>query len=129
MGWRRFRGAGFKHSPPPQQFRTMYKTIKIKKRHNGLAEVRSYVFDAVKEREQGIKFLFVNDVGRIVQTMTIPHGELSRGFITARGIKSKMVRGQVFDLVSFKWEDDKDRLLRESAEKQMSIFDIVYPKT
>jgi len=120
---------GSKHFPPSPLLKDMYKTIKIKKRHNGLAEVRSYVFDAVKERGQGIKFLFVNSDGRITETMTIPNGELSKGFVTARGIKSKMVKGQVFDLVSFRWEDDKERLLRESAEKQMSIFDIVYPKT
>lgn len=106
----------------------MYKIIKIKKRHNGLAEVRSYVFDAVKERGQGIKFLYVESDGKIAETMTVPHEELNKGFVTARGIKSKMVRGQVFDLISFRWENDKDRILRESAEKQMSIFDIVYPQ-
>ena len=43
----------------------MYKTIRIKKRHNGLAEVRSYVFDAVKEREHGLKFVYVNPDGEI----------------------------------------------------------------
>ena len=105
----------------------MYKTIKIKKKHNGLAEVRSYVFDEVKSKQQGIKFLFVNSAGKIDGTMTIPFEELDRGFVTARGIKSKFNPSQVFDLVSFKWEEDKDRLLREGAEKQMSIFDIIYP--
>jgi hypothetical protein len=103
----------------------MYKTIRIKKRHHDLAEVRSYVFDVVKERKQGIKFLFVNSIGNIEGTMSIPYEELSRGFITARGIKSKIVQGQVFDLVSFKWEDDKDRLLREGAEKQMGFLDVI----
>lgn len=106
----------------------MYKTIKIKKRHNGLAEVRSYVFDQVKSKGQGIKFLFVNRSGKIEETMTVPHEELSRGFVTARNIKSKFDPSQVFDLVSFKWEDDKARMLRKSAETQMSIFDIIHPE-
>ena len=106
----------------------MYKTIKIKKRHNNLAEVRSYVFEEVKRKKQGLKFLFVNSAGKIEETMTIPHEELSRGFVPARGIKSKYNPAQVFDLISFKWEDDKARLLRQSAETQMSIFDILYPK-
>ena len=106
----------------------MYKTKKIKQRHNNLAEVRSYVFEEVKRKKQGLKFLFVNSAGKIEETMTIPHEELSRGFVTARGIKSKYNPAQVFDLISFKWEDDKARLLRQSAETQMSIFDILYPK-
>ena len=103
----------------------MYKTIKIKKRHNNLAEIRSYVFDEVKKKGQGIKFCFINSKGSIESTMTVPHEELGRGFVTARGIKSKYKPNQVFDLVSFKWEDDNARLLREGAEKQMTIFDIL----
>ncbi len=109
----------------------MYKTIRIKKRHQNLAEVRSYVFDVVKERKQGIKFLFINEEGDTEGTMTVPYEELNRGFVTARGIKSKIVQGQVFDLVSFKWEDDEDRALREkekNIEKQMNIFDRLHPK-
>ena len=105
----------------------MYKTIRIKKRHNGLAEVRSYVFDAVKEREHGLKFVYVNPDGEIEGTMTVPYKELDRGFVTARGIKSKIVKGQVFNLISFTWEDDQDRKKREKENAQLNIFDRLYP--
>ena len=93
-----------------------------------MAEVRSYVFDEVKRKGQGIKFHFVSATGIIEETMTIPYEELDRGFVTARGIKSKFNPSQTFDLVSFKWEDDKDRLKRESKNKQMNVFDILYPE-
>ena len=101
------------------------KTIRIKKRHNDQAEVRSYVFDVVKARGEGLKFEFINSEGDVIDTMTVPHEELDRGYVTARGIKSKVNAGQVFDLVSFKWESDTDRAYREAGMKQLTIFDII----
>ena len=59
--------------------------------------------------------------------MTVPYKELDRGFVTARGIKSKIVKGQVFNLISFTWEDDEDRKKREKENAQLNIFDRLYP--
>lgn len=90
-----------------------------------MAEVRSYVYDEAKSKRQGIKFLYINDQGKTEDTMTVPYEELNRGIVTAKGIRSKIVRGQVFDLISFRWESDLERKEREAKETQMTIFDIL----
>tara|TARA_Y100001973_G_C5166786_1_gene316637 strand:- start:619 stop:966 length:348 start_codon:yes stop_codon:yes gene_type:complete len=102
-----------------------YRTIRIKKRYNGLAEVRSYVYDAAKLRGEGLKFDYIGQDGKVIETMSIDHNELDRGFVTAKGIKSKVNAGQIFDLVSFKWESDTDKNLRLAGQRQMTIFDIL----
>lgn len=103
----------------------MNQEVKIKKRYNNQAEIRSYLFDRIKAEGNGIKFLFVNSEGETAETMTIPHEELNRGFVTAQGIKSKVNAGQTFDLISFKWESDEERNHRLAGRRQMTIFDII----
>ena len=78
-----------------------YKTVRLKKRFNGFAEIRSYLFDQIKEAGMGIRFIYGNEI------MEIPHDQLGRGFVTARGIQSKINRGQIFDLISFKWKEEE----------------------
>ena len=75
------------------------KTIKLKKLHKGLAEVRSHVYDILMDRGEGIVFEHGGE------RMTVSPEDMDRGFVTARGIKSKF-DGRVFDLISFKWESD-----------------------
>ena len=101
-----------------------FRKIRIKKRHKGLAEVRSYLFDKIKTSGMGIIFEYAPD-DEVIDEMIIPHDELVSGFVTARGIKSKVNANQVFDLISFKWESKTDRGHRLNGMKQLSIFDIV----
>ena len=79
------------------------RTIKLRKRYNDLAEVRSYLFDQIKADKEGIRFVFAG------QTMTVPYEELDRGFVTARGVQSKINPEQTFDLVSFNWTGDHEK--------------------
>jgi|TARA_Y100000289_G_C3910007_1_gene144082 hypothetical protein len=104
----------------------MNKTIKLKKRYNNMAEVRSYVFDEVKKKGYGLKFQYINSEGEIESTMTISHENLKKGFVTARGIKSKIVKGQVFDLISFYWKDDSEEQEETKKDEQLNIFDRLY---
>ena len=80
------------------------RTIKLKKRHRGYAEIRSYALDVAKSRKQGIRFVYGE--GLDAEVMTIPYGKLDTGIVTARGIKSKINRNQTFDLISYKWVTD-----------------------
>tara|TARA_R110002020_G_scaffold310339_4_gene526115 strand:+ start:253 stop:552 length:300 start_codon:yes stop_codon:yes gene_type:complete len=83
-----------------------YKTVTIKKRFNGLAEIRSHVLEHVRQKGLGLRFVYIGGDNR--ETMTVPHGELGRGFTTARGIVSRFPPYDTFDLVSFKWDDATD---------------------
>jgi len=103
----------------------MNKEVKITKKYNDQADIRSYLFDRLKAEGNGIKFIYVNSMGQVVETMTVPHEELNRGYVTAKGIKSKVNAGQTFDLISFKWESDEDRNHRLAGRRQMTIFDII----
>ena len=101
------------------------KTVKIKKRYRDMAEVRSYVWDEAKLKKVGIKFLFIDAYGKELDSMSVPYEELNRGIVTAKGIKSKIVKGQVFDLISFLWISDKDKENESPKETQMTIFDVI----
>ena len=79
------------------------RTIKLRKRYNDLAEVRSYVFDQIKADKEGIIFVFSGE------TMTVPYEELDRGFVTARNVQSRINPEQTFDLISFKWTGDREK--------------------
>ena len=76
------------------------KTIRLKKKHKGLAEVRSHVYDMLVERGEGIRFEHGGE------SMTVPFSDMGNGFVTARGIRSKF-DDRVFDLISFKWKSDE----------------------
>lgn len=94
------------------------RTIRLKKRHKGYAEIRSYALDVAKSRKQGIRFVY-NEGGK-EEVMTVPYEELGNGIVTARNIRSKINRNQVFDLISYKWVSDEDR---EQEDQQTTIWD------
>ena len=75
------------------------KTIKLKKLHKGLAEVRSHVYDMLVDRGEGIRFEYEGE------SMTVSSADMGDGFVTARGIRSKF-DDRVFDLISFRWRPD-----------------------
>ena len=52
--------------------------------------------------------------------MTIPYEELGKGIVTAKNIRSKINRNQIFDLISYKWVNDEDR---EQEDQQTTIWD------
>tara|TARA_Y100000361_G_scaffold148998_1_gene162632 strand:- start:6952 stop:7263 length:312 start_codon:yes stop_codon:yes gene_type:complete len=103
----------------------MFTDVVIKKRHNGYAEIRSYMFDAIKAKGHGIRFTFIDPTTEEMEIMSIPHNQLNKGFVTAKGIKSKIIKGQVFDLISFIWETDGHEEHIEDHDQQLEIFDSI----
>ena len=78
-----------------------YKTIKIKKLYNGLAEIRSYQLSEVKKLGQGIRFILNND------ERYVPNSMLKAGIrgstITAR---FPLPNGaHTYSLIGWKWAD------------------------
>ena len=82
-----------------------FQDVFIKKRHNGYAEIRSYMFDAIKARGKGIRFIYQDEHTQEIEVMHVPFSNLNKGFVTATGIKSKVNKGQIFDLISFIWQE------------------------
>ena len=91
-----------------------------------MAEVRSFVYEEAKLKKKGLRFQYVNFEGKIESVMSIPFEELGRGFVTARGIRSKINKNQIFDLISFYWEDDREKEKKEKEKPQLELMDDLF---
>ena len=72
----------------------MYTDVVIKKRHNGYAEIRSYMLEAIKARGHGIRFTFIDPHTEEMEVMCVPFDKLNRGLFTAKGVKSKLLKAK-----------------------------------
>lgn len=100
-----------------------FQDVYIKKRHNGYAEIRSYMLEVIKARGKGIRFVYIDDVTQEKDIMCVPFSQLNRGFVTAKGIKSKVNKGQTFDLVSFLWKERDDSIEESKTNGQLVMFE------
>jgi len=100
-----------------------FQDVFIKKRHNGYAEIRSYMLEVIKARGKGIRFVYIDEYTQEKEIMCVPFSQLNRGFVTAKGIKSKVVKGQTFDLISYLWHDRNEENSKDADSGQIMMFD------
>ena len=76
--------------------------IKLRSIYKNQAHVRSYVLEKAQAQGHGLLFMYQGE------TMTIPFDDLGQGFVTAKDVKSRIIPGQTFDLIAYKWAPDSE---------------------
>ena len=93
----------------------------LKKLYNGKADIRSYEKTEVLRKRESLTFILLGKDGKEKERMTIPPDQVSKkGFVTAKGIKSKIIPNQTFDLISYVWIPDGFNKLEEP---QLELFE------
>jgi hypothetical protein len=90
---------------------------RIKRLWHNLASVRDYEVKSAIENNEPIRLSLVRD-GKI-HTMTLSVDKLKKGFsISPKKFKSLFNDGEDYELIDFRWVDDKE------SDKQLEMFNV-----
>lgn len=92
---------------------------RLKKLYSGKADIRSYELEKIKKLKDNLVFILLNNEGKEKERMTLSCEQVEKkGFVTAKGIKSKIIPNQTFDLISYTWNPDGI----EEEDDQLELF-------